>query len=200
MSNAAEDYLARIERTAARAKSLINDLILYSQTNISQATFSNTDLNQLLEKVKEDLQDAIEEKKAVIEHEELPSLNVIEFQFEQLFTNLLSNSLKFKDDTHPLSIKITYTISDGKEILVNNSTGKFHKISFTDNGIGFKQAYSDKIFGIFQRLHSKEAFTGTGIGLTICRKIVENHKGFIQAESQPGKGATFNIFIPVDLK
>ncbi len=198
LSSEAEGYLSRIEKTAARAKSLINDLILYSKTNISQAIFQKADLNLLLEKVKDDLKDSIEENKAVFEQAQLPALNVIEFQIEQLFTNLISNSLKFSDGNTPPIIKITYSLTDGVEINAENKNGKYHKITFLDNGIGFNQDYADKIFGIFQRLHTNDVYTGTGIGLTICRKIVENHNGFIQVKSSPGEGASFNIFIPAN--
>ena len=130
----------------------------------------------------------------------LPTLPIVPTQFYQLFVNLLSNSLKYSKEDVPVHIKIETSLISGGEIrdVRARTDQNYHKISFIDNGIGFDQSYEDKIFELFQRLHGKSEYEGTGIGLTICRKVVQNHNGFIMAHGQPGIGATFTIYIPVE--
>lgn len=198
ISEAGKNYFSRIQNAAGRAQKLINDLLLYSQTNTTDKHFCQVDLNILLKDVEKELHEDIADIKAIITSEPLPNLNLIEFQFHQLFTNLLCNSLKFNNPGITPNIQITHEIVQAEDPKNKNLQNDYHKISITDNGIGFDNEYAEKIFSIFQRLHSKEAFQGTGIGLTICRKIVENHKGFITASGKVNEGATFNIFIPVE--
>ncbi|GAA6767774.1 hypothetical protein AAFH68_37240 [Flavobacterium sp. CGRL1] len=128
----------------------------------------------------------------------LPKLSVIPYQIEQLFINLIGNSLKYsKPNTIPaISIdSVKVNAEDYPEILDQNIK-KFHKITFTDNGMGFDPQFKETIFILFQRLHSKTDYPGTGIGLAICKKIVDNHKGYIMADSEPEKGSVFTIFLP----
>jgi light-regulated signal transduction histidine kinase (bacteriophytochrome) len=176
---------------------LIQDLLQFSRTNKAEKVFEEADLNSLLENSKQELAQIIEDKKAVIENNELPILNVIPFQIQQLFTNLISNSLKYsKEDTTPIiKINCSTIVANEEEILPNNNT-KYHKITVADNGIGFEQEYAKKIFILFNRLHNKNEYEGTGIGLAICKKIVENHKGFIFAKGTANEGATFTIYLP----
>ena len=140
----------------------------------------------------------IDEKKAVIETDTLPTLHVIPFQFHQLFTNLLSNSIKFsKPGVHP-HVQIRHEVVDGAVIDGENGSAgkKYNSFSVTDNGIGFETKYNEKVFGLFQRLNSKHVYNGTGIGLSICKRIVENHGGIIMARGERDKGTTIQFYIP----
>jgi signal transduction histidine kinase len=123
---------------------------------------------------------------------------IIPFQFRQLMHNLMTNSLKFANPAHPLRISIKCSINKGSELKEDKliAEKRYCHISFADNGIGFDPQYKDKIFEVFQKLHSKEEYTGTGIGLAIVKKIVENHNGIITATGVLQKGATFDIYIP----
>jgi light-regulated signal transduction histidine kinase (bacteriophytochrome) len=156
-------------------------------------------LNALLENAKQELTQIIDEKKAIIESVELPELKVIPFQIQQLFINLIGNSLKYsKENTAPIiKINCSTIVANDDEILPHNNM-KYYKITVEDNGIGFEQEYVRKIFILFSRLHNKNEYAGTGIGLAICKKIVENHKGFIFAKGELNQGATFFVYLPVD--
>jgi two-component system, chemotaxis family, CheB/CheR fusion protein len=145
-----------------------------------------------------DLEIVITETKAqIIIKKELPVIEASPIQIRQLFQNLLSNSLKFvKADVIP-KIEITYKRTSGREIDENLSDEEYYIFTIRDNGIGFNPDFKDKIFTIFQRLHSNDVFDGTGIGLAICKKIVDKHRGFIFAESVLNEGALFNIILPV---
>jgi PAS domain S-box-containing protein len=192
ISDTSKDYLKRTFNAAERMQELINDLLVYSRTTGSPEHFQKTDLNKILEKVTMELKEVIEEKSARIESAPLPELNVIPFQLQQLFTNLLSNSLKFSKPGVPPQIRIsTATVHTGK----GDDGKKYYGLSISDNGIGFETKYNEKIFDLFQRLHSREEYSGTGIGLSICKRIAENHGGFITASSEPGKGAVFTIYL-----
>jgi len=146
--------------------------------------------------VKLDLMEIISEKNANIESGPLPTLGVEPGQFRQLFTNLISNSLKYARKGIIPVIKISYELSTWSDTNRPERTKLYHVIHFADNGIGFKQIYADKIFELFQRLHTRVEFEGTGIGLSICRKIIQNHQGFIKATGEPGRGAEFHIYLP----
>jgi signal transduction histidine kinase/CHASE3 domain sensor protein len=198
MSETGKEYFERIHVAVSRMRTLIDDLLLFSRTNKIEKVLEKTDLNIVLENVKQELAQAIEEKKAVIESVQLPMINAIRFQIQQLFTNLIGNSLKYSKADVPPVIKIEYKKIIAKEepALELDSPKKYHKISFTDNGLGFEQQYAENIFILFHRLHHVTEYPGTGIGLSICKKIVENHAGFIKAEGRPGIGATFNVYLP----
>ena len=198
LSDKGKEYLKRMMQTASRMRYLIEDLLSYSRTKSDERVFESTDLNLLLNDVKKDFEDVIGERKSVIESVNLCKVDVIPFQFRQLLHNLISNSLKFSRPDVPTRIVIKSKNGLGSffsdKRLVPGK--KYCHIIFTDNGIGFDEQYSDRIFEVFQRLHSVLEFPGTGIGLAICKRIVENHNGFIRASSELNGGAQFDIYIP----
>ncbi len=192
-------YFSRIKASADHMRRLIDDLLLFSRANKAEKVFEQADLNSLLENSKQELTTIIEEKNAVIIGDKLPVLHVIPFQIEQLFTNLIGNSLKYcKPDVRPV-ITIRHTTIKAKDYPFNKpgaGYNKYSKITVKDNGIGFEQEYAESIFRLFHRLDHTADFSGTGIGLSICKKIIENHSGHILAESAPDEGATFTFFLP----
>ena len=201
LSDTTKDYFNRIHAAAHRMQNLIESLLSFSRTFPSDVVFEKTDLNETLLEVLTDLNELILQKNAVIESQTLPVVNAVPVQIHQLFLNLISNSLKYsKTDVAP-HIKIT-----AENVTINESTGlvnqqtKFWKIVISDNGIGFEQKYEDKIFEIFQRLHGKTEYEGTGIGLAICKKIVQTHKGTISATAQLNVGATFTFLLSINNK
>lgn len=200
LSENGKDRFQRMQNAAQRMQTLINDLLAYSRTNTQDIVVTKTDLNKIIKDVIEDLQEEIQEKKATIEIEQVESdVYIVPFQMHQLLFNLVSNSLKFSRDNVPPILKIQCEINKGKNLkyaLLDKET-KYCHINFSDNGIGFDQKYSDKIFEVFQRLHGKEVYQGTGIGLAIVKKIIDNHKGYITASGESNKGATFDIYFPV---
>ncbi len=200
LSTRGKDYFDRINRSSNRTQQLIQDLLTFSRASAFEQDLEPTDLNILLNKVKEDLLESGDQKPVNISSSVLPTLPVIGFQFEQLFTNLLSNAIKFSKNDEPATINIKSSIVQGANIDLEHvfPERQYHRLSLSDNGIGFDPQFTDRIFLVFQRLHPKESYEGTGIGLAICKKIVENHQGFITANGKPGEGATFEIFIPVE--
>ncbi|HEX8017211.1 MAG TPA: CHASE3 domain-containing protein [Flavobacterium sp.] len=198
MSDSAKEYILKIETSAKRMRVLIDDLLLFSKTNTTKKEFIKSDLNELLENAKSELAVIIDEKKGSIKVDKLPKLQVIPYQIEQLFINLIGNSLKYSQPgTVPeININCDKILSNEYPELIDLPFKKFYKITFTDNGLGFDPQFKDNIFVLFQRLHSKTDYPGTGIGLAICKKIVENHKGYITADSEPGKGSVFTVFLP----
>lgn len=198
-SDSGKEYMSRIQNAIDRMRMLIDDLLQFSRTNKTEKAFENADLNTLLENSKHELSQSIEERKAIISSQKLPILEVIPFQIQQLFTNLITNSLKYsKPDVSPLiTIEYEKVKSENDSHFTSKVRTMFHKITFTDNGIGFKQEYAEKIFELFSRLHNKNEYSGTGIGLAICKKIAENHKGYIFAEGEPNVGAKFIFYLPL---
>jgi PAS domain S-box-containing protein len=198
LSEGGKDKFRRMENAAKRMQTLIDDLLTYSRTNTQERKFEKTDLNTIIEQVKEDLKEEFQHKHATIEVDEMCEANIIPFQFRQLLFNLLSNSLKFSNPKEAPHIAIESEIAEG--VKFNNpkltKEVKYCHLRVSDNGIGFEQQYSEKIFEVFQRLHSKNEYNGTGIGLSIVKRIVENHNGIITAKGESNKGATFDIYIP----
>jgi light-regulated signal transduction histidine kinase (bacteriophytochrome) len=199
LSDAGKDYFHRIQSAAGRMRQLIEDLLAYSRTNIAERKFEKVDLNLIIEEVKAELKENIEEKHAIIEVTEMCEMNVIPFQFRQLMHNLIRNSLKFSSPQRPPHILIKSRIVKGNKLNNAKLVGakNYCHISVADNGIGFEPEYKDRIFEVFQKLHNKEEYEGTGIGLSIVKKIVENHNGIVTATSQLDMGATFDIYIPI---
>ncbi len=197
LSDTGKDYFNRINAAAQRMQNLIASLLSFSRTNTADLIFVKTDLNQTLNEVKATLHDSIKLKNAVIKSQHLPTINAIPVQMHQLFLNLLSNSLKYsKHNVTPL-INISAEKVNIKEIEgQGKQSSSFWKIAISDNGIGFDQQYENKIFEIFQRLHGKTEYEGTGIGLAICKKIIMAHHGTISAKGDPGEGSTFTFFLP----
>jgi light-regulated signal transduction histidine kinase (bacteriophytochrome) len=198
LSDKGKDYFERMMSAATRMQQLIEDLLTYSRVNAIDRKFEDVDLNMILDKVKADLHENIEEKNATIEVTEICRALVIPFQFHQLMYNLLCNSLKFSTPGVLPYIKIKSRIAEGSKLNIEKLSPQknYCHISVEDNGIGFEPQYSERIFDVFQKLHSKSVFAGTGIGLAIVKKIVENHNGVIIATSELHKGAKFDIYIP----
>ena len=147
-----------------------------------------------------DFSDLLYEKHAVLVVGDMPVINAVPFQIRQLFNNLISNALKFaKEDTPPV-VSITSAMVKGSDIDSTKASPEatYVHIAVSDNGIGFSPEHASRIFEVFERLHGKTEYEGTGIGLAICMKIAENHRAIMNAASQPGKGATFNIYFPVN--
>lgn len=181
----ADKYLGYIADGAARLQRLINDLLSFSRVGRADFTLMPANLEDVLQETLIDMQQLLNETGAEIHCGPLPTLKVNPFHLRQLFQNLISNGIKFRGD-HPPRIHISARQEDGEWV-----------ISVQDNGIGFASQYAEQIFEVFKRLHTKEAYPGTGIGLAICKKIVERHGGRIWAESEPGRGSTFYFTIPV---
>jgi PAS domain S-box-containing protein len=197
-SEKGKDYFIRMQSSAQRMRSLIEDLLAYSRANTAERKFLLTDLNQVLNDVFTELKEVIESKNAVVLRFNLPKAHVIPFQFHQLIVNILSNALKFTRTGVAPVITIRSGVVSGSQISSVSVDPKkqYHHISIADNGIGFDPSYGTKIFEIFQRLHNRKEFDGTGVGLAICKKIAENHGGAICAEGEVNKGAVFHIYIP----
>ncbi len=199
LSEKGREYFVRVQIAANRMQKLIDDLLLFSRTNKADKVFEPANLNEIFENTKTELAQAIEEKNAVVSSEQLPVILAIPFQIQQLFNNIIGNSLKYATTGIPPVIRVSSRIVNAAEIPLLRHLGetRFHELTFTDNGIGFEQQYAENIFKLFQRLHDDSSYTGTGIGLTICKKIVENHKGLIRAYGTPGGGATFRVYLPI---
>ncbi len=191
-------YLNRMTASAENMRSLINNLLDFSRISKTMHVFEPVNLNTILKNVKVDLELVIDETKTVIENQNLPIIDAISSQMKQLFTNLLSNAIKFlKPDLAPhIKIEIS-NISDQEIINRGLSLGiKYFKIQITDNGIGFEPDYAVKIFQVFHRLHGKSEYPGSGVGLAICKKIIENHHGVIYAENIDTIGSKFLFILP----
>ncbi len=199
--NLSEDGKMKFDRilyAANRMRDLINDLLAFSQANNTDRIYEDVDLNTLIAQVREALAETILEKNAAITAELHGRIHIIPFLFVQLLENLATNALKFsRKDVSP-AIEIKSRLVQGKD-LGNDKLQPLQQycyISFKDNGIGFEPQHSEKIFGVFQRLHSRDDYDGTGIGLAIVKKIVDNHNGLITVTAQPMQGAVFHIYIP----
>jgi PAS domain S-box-containing protein len=194
------NYLQKIESSSSRMLTLIRDVLTFSQIARAKQEFIPVDLNNILQSVKEDFELVIQEKGALIKSENLPVVLGLPVQISQLFNNLVSNALKFSVKETKPEIRVTVSRLTHEQILdriVLSLDKNYYQISFTDNGIGFNQSNASQIFDIFQRLHGKDEYEGTGIGLAMCKKICQNHNGDIYAESSPGRGATFNVILPM---
>jgi light-regulated signal transduction histidine kinase (bacteriophytochrome) len=184
------NILSRIQNSSTRMGLLIDDLLLYSHISQKPLEKDEVDLNKKLEKVLEDLELEIEEKNAVIKIGHLPVVRGYRRQLQQLFQNLISNAIKYTKPGTPAQIEVTSSYEE-------NSGKMYNCISVIDRGIGFPQEYAEKIFKMFTRLHGKAEYSGTGVGLAIVKKVVDNHDGYIDVKSAEGEGATFKIFLPV---
>ena len=194
-------YLNRMSVAGERMSDLIKDLLAYSQISTRQQVFGPTSLNAIVAEVLHTLEWQIKNRQARIAVAELPVINGDKSQLEQLFQNLLSNALKFTPSDAIPRIELTCTYQDRSEfpadVRPNGTANRFCQISVSDQGVGFDTKYLDRIFQVFQRLHGKDQFPGTGVGLAICQQVVENHGGAITATSTPGQGSTFSVYLPV---
>ena len=190
-SGEVKDYLDRMQNAAARMRTLINDLLAFSRVIRSSEPFVQVDLAVVTREVLSDLEVRVERTGAKIEAGLLPTIEADPMQMRQLLLNLISNALKFQPPGGTPVIKLTSR-------LLNAASGEpLCELSVQDNGIGFDEKYLDKIFAVFQRLHGRTEYEGTGVGLAVCRRIVDRHHGSIVAHSRPGEGATFLVTLPV---
>lgn len=190
-------YLDKINSSASRMSELIKDLLNYSRLSKTDEQFVEVDLNNILDSVKNDFEVLIKQKMAIIISTRLPVIKAIPIQMNQLIYNLIGNSLKFCDKKPFIEVTSKkLSAYEAKKIEGLYEDTNYYQLSFKDNGVGFSPEYKEQIFTIFQRLHEKQKYSGTGIGLAMCKKIVENHRGYITADGEPGKGATFNIYLP----
>lgn len=198
LSEKGQLYFDKISSAANRMQNLIKYLLSYSRLNKSKDDFKKVDLQEVIDKVLEDLEELVDESQVKIDLDTLPEIKAIPFQMEQLFGNLLSNAIKYRNKNTQAIIKIECTKISSKNITVDfrKKHKYYYQMAVIDNGIGFDNQYAEKIFGLFERLHHNDAYSGTGIGLAICKKIAENHNGHIAAESDVNSGSTFNVFLP----
>ena len=178
-------------------QTMISDLLSISMISGNNA-FENYSLQKILDETLQTLEFKIENANAIIKSNELPEANIIPSQFRQLFQNLISNSLKFVRTGIEPEVSITHSMLSKNDTLHFHlpEATQFHKLEFADNGIGFENEYAGKIFAIFQRLHGRSEYEGSGIGLSICKKIIEHHGGLIYAKGIPNQGSTFTIILP----
>ena len=179
----------RIENATQRMGNLIDDLLLYSHVSQRPHQTESIDLNEKVQRVLEDLELDISEKKALIHVGKLPVVQGYRRQLQQMFQNLFSNALKYSKPDVPPKIDV-----HAEQVERNGKT--YHLIKISDNGIGFEQEYEAKIFQMFSRLHAKSEYSGTGVGLSIVKKVIENHNGFISVHSTIGAGSTFEVYLP----
>jgi light-regulated signal transduction histidine kinase (bacteriophytochrome) len=196
----AEDqrYFERLENGTKRMGSLIDDLLVYSHVNRGLSSIETVDLNQVLSFVLDDLELHIEQKGARVDVASLPTFKGHTRQLQQLFENLIGNALKYSkpDETPRIKISSRTVIGEDVTVPVVEKEKEFHLIQVCDNGIGFAQEDAERIFNVFTRLHGNAEYRGTGVGLSIAQKVVQNHHGYIWAESIPGEGATFYVLLP----
>lgn len=191
--NQIRNYIQRMHNSSERMQQLIADLLSYSRITLRIEDMKEINLNKIIKNVQSDLQVAIKETNAIIEVKNLPeSIKAEPIQMRQLFQNIISNAIKFrkKDTTPKITIWTEVTTINEK------SPNKFWKISFKDNGIGIDMQFKDKIFAVFQRLHGRSSYEGTGVGLSICKKIAEQHNGSMDVVSKVGEGTTFIVYLP----
>ena len=196
------DYLERMHNASKRMQTLINSLLMLSRVTTKAQPFENVDLAEIAQEVVSDLEISIKETDGHIKVVDLPSIDADPLQMRQLLQNLIGNALKFSGKEKPAVVKVYGKKIHGSD---GNTGGfyaseEFYSLTVEDNGIGFDEKYAERIFGVFQRLHGRKEYAGAGIGLSICRKIVERHKGKIETKSSPGEGASFIITLPVKQK
>jgi PAS domain S-box-containing protein len=184
-THTAKNYLDKIISGSERMQTLIRGVLSYSELSRTTSVFEPVDLNHVLNDILAEFDLLIEQKQAQIRRQPLPTIDAVPLQMIQLFSNLISNALKYARAGVPPVITVVCRLEDAQ-----------YHIDVTDNGIGFAQEHAEQIFSIFKRLHRKTEYSGTGIGLAMCKKIVENHHGHIFARSQPGEGATFHLVLP----
>ena len=198
LSEASQNRLEKVTQAATRMSAALRDVLNYASLS-KQEQYAEVDLDEVLAAVQADLELVIHEKGAHVQADELPTVKAVAGQMHQLFYNLLNNALKFSKAGEPPQIRVTCcpagvdTLGRYAEL---DPARTYYEIAVSDNGIGFKPESAERIFDMFQRLHSKDAYAGTGIGLALCKKVVVNHRGAIWAESQPGEGATFRVLLP----
>ncbi len=199
ISESGKDYFQRIQASANRMQQMIDGLLSFSRTNTTSKVLEEKDLSEVMDKILFNLQQEIRSKEATVNFDKLSSLPIIPHQFEQMLEHIIGNALKFQPEGNKPQVTVNGTFVNGAEIKgeVAEKNRQYYRISVIDNGIGFDAEDAEKIFQMFHRLNGKSAYPGTGIGLAICRRIAQNHNGFITTESSPGNGAAFHIHVPV---
>lgn len=191
-------YISRIQTATSRLQALIKDILTFSKISVDKYLFTTSDLTPIVKEVLVELDEVIKEKNAEVRIDQLPCLSINANLIRPLFFNLIHNSLKYsKKDVKPVIRIYSETSLPLEKINASQSKNKYSRIFITDNGIGFEQIFAEQIFDMFKRLHNQNEYEGTGIGLALCKKIVEEHNGFISARSAVGEGSTFVISLPV---
>jgi signal transduction histidine kinase len=189
------NYVVRMQAASERMSALIDDLLSFSRVTTKQRPFVRVDLNEIMHRVMDDLDYAIEETNAQLHIDPMPTIDADASQMAQVFMNLVANSLKFHSpDARPI---IAITCESNLASPLADDKRHWCCLRFADQGIGFEAQYAERVFSLFQRLHGRDEYSGTGIGLALCRKIIERHGGTITAQSEPGEGAIFTIFLPM---
>ena len=192
-----QDVIGRMQSATGRMSALIRDVLAYSRISTHREPFQLVSLDQVLADVCRELRADFGEAEGQIDADALPIIQGDLAQLHHLLANLLENALKFRSNAQSAIIRVTCrTVSGAAAPPELNPATVYYEISLTDNGIGFDMKYADRIFEVFQRLHTRQQYSGTGIGLAICKRVVENHQGAIRAASQPGHGATFRVYLP----
>jgi hypothetical protein len=189
-------YMEKIVKASERMQKLINDLLIFSRQDDNAAGFTEVNLNELIADVLSDMEVEIEKHNALVKVDQLPTLWANPSQMRQLFQNLISNGIKFRKPNCQPVVSIYCSSTD---LPLPDGFDSHCRIVVEDNGIGFDEKYADEIFVVFKRLHSYHEYEGTGVGLSICKKIVDKHRGKISAVSKPGEGATFYIDLPLEV-
>jgi signal transduction histidine kinase/CHASE3 domain sensor protein len=197
-----QDYIARMQSAAARMQSLIQDILAFSQVSRNVEAYENLNMRRLIDEVVDDLGAQMRREHGTVRIGSLPNLNGDRAQIKRLFQNLVSNGLKFHKPQEKPVVELSGRMLKGMQVWEEfgkpGAAAEYAVISVKDNGIGFDEKYKDKIFNIFQRLHGRTEYEGTGIGLSICRKIVANHKGLILTKSEENVGSEFIVILPVE--
>jgi len=195
LGDTGSDYVSRMQSASERMSVLIDDLLSFSRVTTKQRPFVSVNLNEVMHRVMDDLDYSIEETGAQLHIDPLPIIDADAPQIAQVFMNLIANSLKF----HPLDVRPIITVTSAINVAspIADDSRTWCCLRFSDQGIGFEAQYAERIFSLFQRLHGRDEYSGTGIGLALCRKIIERHGGTIAAQSEPGEGAVFTIFLPM---
>jgi signal transduction histidine kinase len=189
------DYVLRMQAASGRMSALIDDLLSFSRVTTKQRPFARVDLNEVMQGVMDDLEYAIEKENAQLHIDPLPTIDADGSQIAQVFLNLIANSLKFHAQGAAPIVTVTSEINLPSPVAEDDRL--WCRLTFADQGIGFETQYAERVFSLFQRLHGREEYSGTGIGLALCRKIIERHGGTITASSKPGEGAVFTIELPM---
>ena len=199
LSERQQAWMERAAEAARRMQGFIEDLLSFTRAAEPVNQLEAVDLNAVVAEVSAFYQDSLEEANGSIVASDLPVIQGIPFQVRQVFVNLFGNAIKYREQGRPLRIEVSGSVvaspglADAKQYL----PARFLRVKVKDNGMGFDAEHAEKIFDMFERLHGRDAYEGTGIGLSICRKIMENHRGFIRAEGCPGEGAVFEAFFPM---
>jgi signal transduction histidine kinase len=184
-----------------RMTELIEDLLTYSRATGNMEAYEKIDMNEIVDEIRIVYKEEIEQKSFELNSDHLPVIYGIPFQIRQLMLNLVNNAIKYKRTDRMLKININTGILKGSDIMEKDAEvdKAYQRISVSDNGIGFNPSYAEKIFNIFQRLNNNSTHRGSGIGLAICKKIIQNHHGFISATGKENDGARFDFYIPVEV-